>query len=305
MDRAVPSSDVQPLPLLPASNAFSLRAKLKRFPALVRMKKAVRGALYGFDSEILGRFPLFQPWSAGRSEALEKLTVLAANQTFPLMAQLLTKIGKDNLALIRADDFCGRGESRETSTQLKQLFDKHGSDKSAEHDYHLVYGPILNRPESVTAILEIGLGSHNDDIVSNMGRQGKPGASLRAFREFLPNAQIYGADVDKRILFQEDRIRTYFVDQTNLESFDALGTNVAASLDLIIDDGLHSPNANIAVLIFGLSRLKIGGWLVVEDIPKSALPVWKVVGALLPAEQKPYLVEANGGALVFAVQRIA
>ena len=135
MDGAVPSSDAQPLTLPAANDSFSLRAKLKRFPALVRMKKAVRGALYGFDSEILGRFPLFQPWSAGRSEALEKLTVLAANQTFPLMAQLLTKIGKDNLALIRADDFCGRGESRETSTQLKQLLSLGYSSYSKTSNY--------------------------------------------------------------------------------------------------------------------------------------------------------------------------
>ena len=31
-------------------------------------------------------------------------------------------------------------------------------------------------------------------------------ASVRAFRDFLKKAQIYGADIDKKILFKEDRI---------------------------------------------------------------------------------------------------
>ncbi|MDB9839765.1 hypothetical protein OAC57_05685 [Planktomarina temperata] len=63
-------------------------------------------------------------------------------------------------------------------------------------------------------IFEIGLGTNNVDIVSAMGTEGKPGASPRAFRDFWPEAQLIGADFDARILFSEDRIETYFVDQT-------------------------------------------------------------------------------------------
>jgi hypothetical protein len=129
-----------------------------------------------------------------------------------------------------------------------------------------------------------------------------PGASLRAFREYLPNATIFGADIDKRILFQEVRIQTYFVDQTDLDSLEALGKNLPDFIDLIVDDGLHSPNANLAVLAFGLQRLKNRGWLVIEDIPERAVPFWEVVAALLPDRFPCKLVRAEG-ALVFAVQR--
>jgi hypothetical protein len=135
-----------------------------------------------------------------------------------------------------------------------------------------------------------------------MGTQGVPGASLRAFREYLPDAMIFGADVDKRILFQEGRIKTYFVDQTDLTSLESLGKNIPASFDLIIDDGLHSPNANLAVLTFGLEKLKNHGWLVIEDIPERAVPFWEVVAALLPDTFASKLLRAQG-ALVFAVQR--
>jgi hypothetical protein len=87
-----------------------------------------------------------------------------------------------------------------------------------------------------------------------MGAEGKPGASLRAFRDFLPNAVIYGADVDRRILFEEDRIHCHFLDQTNFSSFEKIDNIIQEKLDLIVDDGLHSPNANINTLIFALKK---------------------------------------------------
>jgi hypothetical protein len=289
----------------PGSNGRSIITILNQFPPVVRIKKAVRGVLYGFEPEILDKFPLFQPWSAGSIQALEQLTILAANQTFPLLVDLLAETGRDCVRLITADDFCAEEASRSSSVELKRLFDKYGSDKAAVHGYHLVYGTVLNRIPSITKLLEIGLGSSNQDVVSNMGKEGKPGASLRAFRDFLPAAQVYGADVDARILFEEDRIQTFYVDQTNLASFGDLSRHVGDKLDVIIDDGLHSPNANIAVLLFALKRLTRGGWVIIEDIPERALPLWKVVAALLPADLKPYLIQAGHGAIVFAVERAA
>ena len=62
--------------------------------------------------------------------------------------------------------------------------------------------------------MEVGLGSNNTELLSNMGSDGKPLASLRAWRDYFPNAQIYGADIDKDILTNEERIKTFFVDQT-------------------------------------------------------------------------------------------
>ena len=152
-------------------------------------------------------------------------------------------------------------------------------------------------------MLEIGLGTYNDDIVSHMGADGRPGASLRAFRDFLPNARIYGADVDARILFREERIETFFVDQTDPPSFADLERAVPPILDLVIDDGLHSPNANLATLRFGLTKIKVGGWVVVEDIAAAAVPVWEVVAALLPDSHRAFILQAQS-TVVFAVQRL-
>jgi hypothetical protein len=255
------------------------------------------------ELKVIREFPIFVPNSAGSVKDLSRLTVQAADQTFPFLLDLLSRNGAPAKGPVPIASFVDTAEKKAAADQLRPLFDKFGSDKSTYHDYHLLYGSILSDPESVTTVFEVGLGSNNQDVVSNMvGRGDQPGASLRAFREFLPRAQIYGADIDRRILFQDERISTFFIDQTDPTSFDALGAALPGDCDLIIDDGLHSPNANIATLSFGLGKLKVGGWVVVEDIAPAALPLWQVVAALLPDEYESHVVSAKG-ALLFTVRR--
>jgi hypothetical protein len=284
----------------------TIKQWLRRYPVLVRMKRAWLTLFLDLDARdraTIEGLPLFSPGSSGQPEVLAKLTILSANQTFPFLVHLLREVGVcRRVSEIPAGSFCTDEQAISSSQRLKELFDKHGSDKATEHDYHHVYGAILREGSWVRSVLEIGLGSNHDDVVSHMGRAGRPGASLRAFREYLPNAMIYGADVDRRILFEEERIQTFFVDQTDLSSLDALGQCVSRNFDLIVDDGLHSPNANIAVLAFSLKRLKPGGWIVVEDIAERSLPVWEVIAALLPLNYEPHLISGKAG-MLFAVQR--
>jgi len=255
------------------------------------------------ELKVIREFPIFVPNSAGSVKDLSRLTVQAADQTFPFLLDLLSRIGAQAKEPVPVASFVDSADKKAAAEQLKPLFDKFGSDKSTYHDYHLLYGSILCEPESVTNVFEVGLGSNNRDVVSNMvGRGDQPGASLRAFREFLPRAQIYGADIDRRILFQDERISTFFIDQTDPTSFAALDAALPGEFDLIIDDGLHSPNANIATLSFGLGKVKAGGWVVVEDIAPAALPLWQVISALLPEEYESHVVSAKG-ALLFTVRR--
>ena len=102
-------------------------------------------------------------------------------------------------------------------------------------------------------------------------------------------------------MFQSDRIQTVFVDQTDISSFSEL-EKLDFPFDLIIDDGLHSPNANLAVLLYGLGRLSSEGWLVVEDISEASKPVWSVVGSMLPEEYVSFIISAKNG-LMFAIQK--
>jgi hypothetical protein len=282
-------------------NSFDLRKLASQ------AKSAVERRLYGetyWDlhrqvDATFGELSLFTPNSRGTRQQLHALTLQAAGQTMPLLAKLAEAAGASQAGRASSDGFCRPGAEREAADRLKLLFERHGSDKSTDHDYHLLYGAILTRIGKVDALLEIGLGTNNEDVVSSMGAQGRPGASLRAFAEFLPSARIYGADFDRRILFQEDRIRTFFVDQTELASFAEI--EALETFDLVIDDGLHAPNANLAVLLFALRRLNQGGFLVIEDIPAAAQPLWHVVAGLMPAGWTSEIVQTKS-ALVFVAQ---
>lgn len=155
-------------------------------------------------------------------------------------------------------------------TELCKLMDKFGSDKASNHNYTIFYYEILKEKKLENLnIFELGLGTNNIDIPSNMGKNGKPGASLRAWREFFPNANIYGADIDKRILFEENRIKTFFCDQTKKQSIEDLWNENELKnkeFDLIVDDGLHELNANLIFLKNSLNKIKKNGVYIIEDI---------------------------------------
>lgn len=159
--------------------------------------------------------------------------------------------------------------------KLGALLEKHGSDKSTTHNYHLIYGPIIDLLGSNARILEIGLGSNDLSIASNMGMDGTPGASLRAFKEFCPQAVVDGADIDRSI--EVDGCRVFHIDQTHPETFDLIRAHGEPCYDLIIDDGLHSPDANLFTLEFALSRISNNGFVVIEDINESAISIWKTL----------------------------
>lgn len=285
-----------------ASATPGLLSSIKRF-----FRKAVLNRLFNPRTgrtrlHILRSFPLFSPNSQGNYKDRAALAIQTINQTIPLMSTLAHALGSRKLELTPIDRFPSTAADMEAAIALKQLLDKFGSDKGGHHDYHYLYGPILADRAHVRAVLEIGMGTDNTDVVSNMGAEGKPGASLRAFREFLPAATIFGADIDRAILFSEERIQTFFVDQTDPATFEALGRSIPTQLDLVIDDGLHSPDANIRTLQFGLSRVKPGGWVVIEDISPHAIPLWETLSAIIPADYDCRLLRGGGG-IAFAIQR--
>jgi SAM-dependent methyltransferase len=253
--------------------------------------------------EIVKQLAAFAP-NSDSPRAIGDLTILSAQQTFPLICLLVKAASRTVTAPQPIESLFPTQASSNETAELAALFNQYGSDKSSAHDYHRVYASLLGpRRRDPLRLLEIGLGTNRPDVVSSMGRQGKPGASLRAFRDFCPNAQVFGADIDKRILFNEDRIRTYYVDQTKLNSFDELYSSVADGLfDLVIDDGLHSPNANIATMLFALKILRPSGYFIVEDIRSSSIPIWQVVAAVLPKSYSPKIVQAKAG-LLFMIQR--
>jgi len=229
-----------------------------------------------------------------------------ANNTLNALAETASLAGHD----FPTEDIAATGSASAEdpdTAELGELFKKWGSDKSTKHNYHIIYSAILRakRTEPLT-MLEIGLGTNRIDTLSNMGLQGRPGASLRAFREWLPNSRICGADVDKRILFSEERIETYFVDQTDRAALRNLaGQFSPGSFDLIIDDGLHNSEANTNTLLFALPLLKATGVFVIEDIMGTDQPVWQAAFGLLDAKYHCEFVKTRSAYVVVISSKTA
>lgn len=172
-----------------------------------------------------------------------------------MLQDLITEYANDNLY--------------EKRTPLCDLFKKHGSDKSTWHNYSTLYDFLfkkLNLLESTINLFELGLGTNNINVKSNMGLTGIPGASLYAFSEYLKDTIIYGADVDEGILFQTDRIKTFFCDQTDPKVIEEMWSKIDCEFDVIIDDGLHEAHANITFCKNSFHKLKDGGVFIIEDI---------------------------------------
>jgi SAM-dependent methyltransferase len=167
---------------------------------------------------------------------------------------------------------------------LSGLCDKYGSDKgqinSTGHPYHWPshsYADFVERHfehcrEYIKNVFECGLGTGNPKYPSNMGKNARPGASLRAWRDYFPNANIFGADIDRDILFSEERIATFHCDQTNPQSVSELWENIKdVDFDLMIDDGLHAFEANVCLFENSFHRLKKGGIYIIEDVAIPSL----------------------------------
>jgi hypothetical protein len=163
-----------------------------------------------------------------------------------------------------------------STNDLSGSFEKFGTDKgghgvNVHHNYDLAYSLLFSsRKLSTQAFLEIGIGTTDTTITSSMGPNGVPGASLRAWREFFPNARIYGADVDKGILFNEDRIECYYVDQEDPSTLKDLSLKLERlkiSFDIILDDGLHTLRAATNTFLALEHLLAINGIYVIEDVP--------------------------------------
>ena len=161
------------------------------------------------------------------------------------------------------------------ATPLCRIMGSHGSDKGSVditkswHNYTTLYHSLLkDRRTSVRRVFELGIGTTDVSIPNNMGPNGKPGASLRGWAEYFPQARIFGADIDKRILFEEGRIKTYYCDQLDRITIRSLWlrAELQEEFDLLVDDGLHRFDANVCFFENSIHKIRKGGLYIIEDI---------------------------------------
>jgi len=165
------------------------------------------------------------------------------------------------------------------SNELRELAEKYGSDKGEifvlghpynwpSHSYaDFYYRLFSNNKNAIKKVLECGIGTNNPSLTSSMGIEGVPGASLKIWRDFFPNAQIYGVDIDRNILFQDERIQTFYMDQLDKNSIASFWKKVNFdSFDFIIDDGLHTFEAGSCFFEHSYNYLCDKGIYIIEGI---------------------------------------
>jgi SAM-dependent methyltransferase len=142
---------------------------------------------------------------------------------------------------------------------LTRIMEQCGSDKAnGRHNYTLFYDFLFHDDRSrVERVFEMGIGR---------GRDGRPGASLKGWKDYFNRASVFGGDIEAKLLLEQDRIKTALVDQTNPEAVDRLFDSMGCQFDLIIDDGLHELDANRTFFERAFNRLKDGGLFIIEDI---------------------------------------
>jgi len=119
---------------------------------------------------------------------------------------------------------------------IQELCVKYGTDKTPElgHPYAPIYDKLFKNLK-VERILEIGIGFR--ETMERHIKDYKPGASLRVWRDFFPEAQIYGIDIGpEAMITDEPRITTLIGDSTD---YDWMVSQNLPTFDIIIDDGSH------------------------------------------------------------------
>ncbi len=148
---------------------------------------------------------------------------------------------------------------------LVSLGKKFGSDKTQinnktfeGHDYGNIYFNLFGHfRNDCKLILEVGI---------------HKGASLRMWNKFFKNAKIYGADINPKTFFSQKNIKTFYVDQLNKNSIKILMKKInLKNFDIIIDDGLHTPEANFNLFSISFKYLRNGGLYIIEDVETGQL----------------------------------
>lgn len=133
-------------------------------------------------------------------------------------------------------------------TELCKLAYKYGTDKCPQlkHNYTPVYYEMFkDKRNSIKKVLEMGIGYYKTmqqvAVIFDKGlkRFYHRGASLKMWRDFFTNAQIYGADITPEALIGDERITTFLCDETKKEDIEDLVRQTGADIDIFIDDGSH------------------------------------------------------------------
>jgi hypothetical protein len=139
---------------------------------------------------------------------------------------------------------------------------KHATDKLS-HGYLQYYdahfAPLRKKKLN---IFEIGIGGYDDPKAG--------GASLRLWKDYFKNGQIYGLDIHDKSFHEDKRIKIFKGSQNDSTFLKEVVSKIG-NIDIIIDDGSHVNEHIITSFNTLFPLLNPSGIYVIEDINTSYL----------------------------------
>lgn len=160
------------------------------------------------------------------------------------------------------------------------------------HNYIPGYTSLFEKIRTnVKNFLEIGIGSVENGQMSGVVNLGyKTGNSLRCWKEYFLNANIYGIDIYSHQELNDNKIKTFVADQSNIEQLNNVMINIDSQLDIIIDDGSHNKNHQLVSFMFLEKYLSNNGIYVIEDVQPDGIELFKDL-SIFSDEYKSYILQ--------------
>lgn len=150
--------------------------------------------------------------------------------------------------------------------ELDLIMNKYGTDKRMiDNGYSTIYENYFsNMKNENLKILEIGIFRPPSSCQGCVA-----GASLKSWRDYFVNSEIFGADWLDFSDVDDDRIKTIIVNQEKREDLEKIIITFGDSYDIIIDDGGHSMLQQQLTWGKLFKNLNSGGVFVIEDLLTS------------------------------------
>ena len=151
-------------------------------------------------------------------------------------------------------------------TELCDIALKYRTDKcpAIRHSYTPFYDKLFSaRRSTINKVLELGIG--DERFRTKIGDNAQLGASLKMWRDYFPNAQVYGVDIDPSSQFTDERIQTFRADATSVEDLTGLIKEIGDNIDLVVDDASHQTADQILTCRLLMPMLRGGVTYVIED----------------------------------------
>jgi hypothetical protein len=177
-------------------------------------------------------------------------------------------------------------------TELCELAFKYGADKCPQigHMYTPFYYEFLkDKRQSFKKVFEFGVGNSR---IQRVIPHYQMGASIRMWRDFFPNAMVYGADIANGSVFKDERIETFYCNERDANQIKELVGKMGSDIDLVIDDASHHVNDQVFLCKNLMPFLKKDVIYIIEDCRhtralRAQLPEYDYYIPELPANGDP------------------